>query len=267
MSLPSLAHDRRPAHVYRNGAWSQSTRDVVCETALAIVVDGGAAAVMMASPADLEDFAYGFALSEGLVESSNDIRDLDIAQGEIGIELRLWLQDGARSTHAARRRRRAGPVGCGLCGVESLEEAMRPISRIDSHFTISAAEIIAAMRELPDRQTINRATSAAHAVALYSPEQGITLVREDVGRHNALDKLIGALTRQGKNASGGVILATSRLSIELIQKAAHIGAPVLAAISAPSTLALDAAQSCGLCVCGIVRDNGLEVFTCAERIT
>ena len=267
MTLARASHEVRSARAFRDAAWSQTTRAVVAETPVAIVVDGGAEAVMMASPSDLEDFALGFALTEGIILSLDQIRDVDLAETDLGLELRLWLHDGAQSEHASRKRKRAGPVGCGLCGVESLEQAMRPLPSIQSQLTLTAVEIVAAMRALPEHQVINTATRAAHAAAFYSPATGIALVREDVGRHNALDKLVGALARSGANAATGAILMTSRVSIELIQKAALIGAPILAAISAPSTLALDAAQACNLCVCGIVRENGLEVFTHAERIT
>jgi FdhD protein len=221
---------------------------------------------MMATPADLEDFAHGFALTEGLIGAPADIGRLEIVQAELGIEVRLWLADGARSALAQRRRRRMGPVGCGLCGAESLEGAMRPISPVNSAFTIGAADIVAAMGQLPALQHLNQQTSAIHAAALFAPAEGVVLLREDVGRHNALDKLIGALVRSGRDASGGVILMTSRVSIELIQKAAFARAPVLAAISAPTALALRAAAEAQITVCGLVREDGLEIFTQPDRI-
>ena len=250
----------------RDGVWSSGAREIAAEAAIAILIDASSEAVMMATPADLEDFAAGFALTEGLVESLDQIRDIEIAENELGLEARLWLHEGARNAHAQRRRRRAGPVGCGLCGLESLEAAMRPIAPVPSPLRIAAVEISAAMAALPAHQQLNQATSAAHAAAFYAPGRGIMFVREDVGRHNALDKLVGALARAGADAAGGVILMTSRVSIELIQKAARIGAPVLAAISAPSSLALEAAEAANICVCGVVRENGLEVFTQKARI-
>ena len=153
-----------------------------------------------------------------------------------------------------------------MCGVESLEHALRPIAPIKSDFRIDAGEIISAMAMLSPLQALNQQTRAVHAAAFYTSSEGIVALREDVGRHNALDKLVGALARAGRDARDGVVLMTSRVSIELIQKAAHIGAPVLAAISAPTALALRAAEAAGICVCGIVRDNGLEVFTRSNRI-
>jgi FdhD protein len=257
---------RASQHGVRDGVWGEGAREVAEETAIAIVVDGGAEAVMMASPADLEDFAYGFALTEGLVDALDDISELEIVANELGLEARLWLREGARNQLAQRRRRRAGPVGCGLCGVESLSEAMRTAPRVQSDFHIEAAEIISAMSALPPLQRFNERTRALHAAALYLPDQGLACVREDVGRHNALDKVIGALARQGRDAAHGVMLLTSRVSVELVQKAAFAQCPVLAAISAPTALALRAAAEAGIAVCGVVRENGLEVFTCLERI-
>lgn len=264
--------DRRPPSVraeslrLHDDHWIKQLRAIPEETAIAIVVDGAAEAVMMASPADIEDFAYGFALTEGLVGSLAEIRELDIVENELGIEARLWLAEGAHSALTHRRRRRAGPMGCGLCGVESLEDAMRPIAPIQSEFRVEASAIAAAMSALAPLQALFQETRAVHAAAFFDPGEGLVALREDVGRHTALDKLIGALAREGRDASSGVLLMTSRISIELIQKSAQIGAPVLAAISAPSALAVRAAEAAGICLCGIVRENGLEVFTRTDRI-
>ncbi len=266
MSEPRAPSVRAPRAAVRDGAWSEGARAVPEETAIALVVDSGAEAVMMATPADIEDFAYGFALTEDLVGALDDIRDLEIVHADLGIEARLWLKDGARNALAQRRRRRAGPVGCGLCGVESLEDAMRPVAAVRSDFEIAATEVATAMTQLPAQQRLNEETRAVHAAAFYTPSEGIVALREDVGRHNALDKLIGALARRGRDASNGVILMTSRVSVELIQKAAYARAPVLAAISAPTALALRLAEDAAIAVCGVVRENGLEVFTRSERI-
>jgi FdhD protein len=182
------------------------------------------------------------------------------------LETRLWLKEGAARSHATRRRARAGPVGCGLCGVESIAEALPPLAPVISDFRVGAEEVVAAVRALHPLQTLNEATRAAHAAAFYAPGEGIVCVREDVGRHTALDKLIGALARARRACATGAVLMTSRVSVELIQKAARAHAPMLAAVSAPTTLALEAAHSAGICVCAIVRDNGMEVFTHPERI-
>jgi FdhD protein len=250
----------------RDGVWSEGSRTIPEETAIAFVIDGSSEAVMMATPADLEDFACGFALCERLIETLADIRDCEFAETELGIEARLWLREGARSAYQTRRRRMAGPVGCGLCGVESLEAAMPKLAPVETDFAIPASELLAAMAKLPNSQPFNAATRAVHAAAFYRPGEGFVFVREDVGRHNALDKLIGALARAGQTGADGAILITSRVSIELIQKAAYIGAGVLAAISAPTALAVETADKAGISVCGIVRENGLEVFTRPDRI-
>ncbi len=278
---PPVVRARRAA--FRDGAWSEGECALPEEIPVAFVVDGAAEAVMMATPADLEDFALGFALSEGIITTREDLRELEIVEvlaqtmpskaplppgGEalVGIEARLWLSDAASKTHVTRRRTRVGPAGCGLCGVESLEQALPPCTPIVSDFNIEAKAIVAAMAQLPALQPFNQETRAVHAAAYFTAGEGIVCVREDVGRHNALDKLIGAMARQGRDCASGAILMTSRVSIELIQKAARARAPVLAAISAPTALALRVAESAGICVCAIVREDGLEVFTRPDRI-
>lgn len=251
----------------RGGQSRERERMIPEETAVAFVYDGGAEAVMMATPADLEDFALGFSLNDGVIAQASEIRELEIILQDDGVELRIWLQADRGHTLARRRRARAGPTGCGLCGVESLADAMRPPSEVKSSFTVPADAIIAAMRDLAARQPLNLQTRAVHAAALFVPGEGIVAVREDAGRHNALDKLAGALSRMGKRAADGVVLMTSRVSVELVQKAAVMGAPVLAAVSAPTALALRTAEHAGITVVGVVRDDGLEVFTHANRVT
>ena len=244
-----------------------ATREIPEETAVAFVYDGGAEAVMMATPTDLEDFALGFSLNDGVVAEASEIRDLEIVPQADGVELRIWLQADRGQTLTRRRRARAGPTGCGLCGVESLADAMRAPSEVNSNFRIPAEAIVTAMQDLAARQPLNLQTRAVHAAALFVPGEGIVAVREDAGRHNALDKLSGALARMGRRAADGVVLMTSRVSVELVQKAAVMGAPVLAAVSAPTALALRTAERAGITIVGVVRADGLEVFTHATRIT
>ncbi|HXV01885.1 MAG TPA: formate dehydrogenase accessory sulfurtransferase FdhD [Caulobacteraceae bacterium] len=253
--------------VLRGGVAGEGARAIPEETAIAFVYDAGAEAVMMATPADLEDFAVGFSLTEGIVRAPGEIRELEIVPQAQGIELRIWLAAGRGRSLARRRRARAGPTGCGLCGVESLADALPSPPRVASALAVEAADILAGMAELAPRQELNLATRAVHAAALWVPGVGIIAVREDVGRHNALDKLAGALARAGRAAGAGVILITSRLSVELVQKAAAIGAPILAAVSAPTALALRTAEAAGITVIGVVRADGLEVFTHAERVS
>lgn len=249
------------------GQPGEGMRAVPEETAVAFVYDGGSEAVMMASPADLDDFAIGFSLNEGIITDLDQIERMEQFDTDLGIEMRLWLTAGLSARLSARRRHRAGPTGCGLCGVESLEDALPKLAKVDSAVVVSAPEIIAAMAQMAELQSLNRQTRAVHAAGFYQPGQGVVLVREDVGRHNALDKLAGAMARLGLTAKDGAILMTSRLSVELVQKAAAMGAGVLAAVSAPTALALRTAEAAGMCLVGVVRTDGLEVFTGFDHIT
>jgi FdhD protein len=260
---PSVAVPRQAVGGRAPGA---GTRQVPEETAIALVYDGGSEAVMMATPADLEDMAYGFSLNEGLIRQISDVQRLEIEAVALGIELRLWLAPGLGARLVARRRHRAGPTGCGLCGVESLADALPAIAPVQSDLQIEAADLMAAMAEMSQAQSLNRLTHGVRAAGFYRPGQGLVLVREDVGRHNALDKLAGAMARQGLSAKDGAILMTSRLSVELVQKAAAMGTGLLAAVSAPTALAIRTAQAAGMTLAGIVRADGLEVFTHPARV-
>lgn len=234
------------------------------ETPVALVHDGSTTAVMMASPSDLEDFAVGFSLSEGVVERADDIRDIDVVASDLGVELRMWLSAGQASRLAARRRRLAGPTGCGLCGVESLAEAHAELPIVSSGLQVDPDQLLGAMAALSERQALGRTTRAAHAAGFWRHAE-LSAVREDVGRHNALDKLVGAMARE--NASpDGVILLTSRVSVEMVQKTARFGASILCAVSAPTALAVRAAEAAGLTLVAVARADGLEVFTHPQRV-
>ena len=250
----------------RHDVTARSSRVIPEETPVAFTYGGSTHAVMMATPADLDDFAVGFALTEGLIDRLEEAGEIETVVSDSGIELRAWLAGGRQDAYASRRRSMAGPTGCGLCGIESLEAATRDLPTIDNRLTIHADALIEAMERLPAGQKLNQETRAVHAAGFWHPATGALIVREDVGRHNALDKLAGALLRQGVTASQGVVLMTSRVSVELVQKAARIGAPVIAAVSAPTALAVRNAKTCGMTLIAVMRGRDFEVFTHPERI-
>ena len=239
-------------------------RDLPEETAIALVHDAATTGVMMATPADLEDFGVGFSLTEGLIARPDEITGLEVVAAEGGIEVRMWLRQPAAAALASRRRTLAGPTGCGLCGIDSLASAARTPPRVPAGFTVSPATIRRALADLSPAQTLGAATRAAHAAAWWA--DGIVALREDVGRHNALDKLAGVLARSGVRAEDGLLLLTSRVSVEMVQKAAMLGAQVLVAVSAPTALAVRTAQAAGMTLVAVAREDGFEVFTGAERI-
>jgi FdhD protein len=236
------------------------------EVAVAFSYDGTTHAVLMATPADLEEFALGFSLTEGIIGTPVEIAKLSAVCTADGIVMRMWLRGDRSDAFAARRRRFVGPAGCGMCGLESLAEANRAIPTVCSDFRVRPQEIEEAVAALPQQQRLNMRTRSVHAAAFWQPGHALVL-REDVGRHNALDKLAGALLRAGRSAAKGIVVLSSRISIELVQKAGIIGAPIVVGISAPTALAVRTAETVGITLAGIARDDGFEVFTHPERIT
>ena len=263
MRNPVRTVDRQ---IWRDGRLSEGARAIPEETAIALTYNGGTYAVMMATPQDLRDFAIGFSLSEGIVLSAEDIESFEIVELDDGIELRMWLAQSRADRLSERRRHIAGPTGCGLCGIDSIAEAVRPAAIVAPGQSFSSREIMTAMQDIPPLQTINIETRAVHAAAFWTPARGIVALREDVGRHNALDKLAGALAQDKTSASEGIVLLTSRVSVEMVQKTAAIGAPVMVAVSAPTALAVRMADAAGLTLAAIARADGFEIFTHPERI-
>lgn len=248
------------------GHWQTSVRAVVREVPVALTYDGGTEAVMMATPADLEEFALGFSFTERIVSDAREIESLEIEPRGPGVEIRMRLSPGMRERLIKRRRVRAGPAGCGLCGIDSIDEALPQLVPVRSDMSVAAPLILDAIKQLEPLQLLNAETKAVHAAGYMSRIGLVDSVREDVGRHNALDKLCGHLIKSGISRTDGVLVLTSRVSVELVQKTAVMGVPVLAAISAPTSLAIEEAEKLGICVVGIVRSDGLEVFSHAERV-
>ncbi len=264
MTLPPAINVQRI--VWRESGASEGRRSIPEETAVALTYNGGTYAVMMATPQDLEDFAVGFSLDEGVVRSPSEIESLEVLPMDDGIELRMWLAQANADRLSDRRRHIAGPTGCGLCGIDSIVEATRPATIVGVGRNFSPAQIMSAMQSLPPLQKLNTETRAVHAAAFWNPEHGIVSLREDVGRHNALDKLAGSLARSAAAAENGMVLLTSRISVEMVQKTASIGASVIVSVSAPTALAVKMADRANITLAAIARSDGFEVFTHPHRI-
>lgn len=247
--------------------------EVVEETPVALVFNGEPYAVMMATPCDLEDFALGFALSEGIIENAGEFQLVDSLRTEHGISLQALIPSARFKTLEYRKRNLAGRSGCGLCGVESLQETVRPPRRLDSNMRVDAAAIACGMQQLAQRQPLNRRSGGVHAAGYVYADD--VLVREDVGRHNALDKLIGALARGGSDNvaataawrdAQGFLAITSRASYEIVHKAASAGIAVIAAISAPTSLAIQLANEANVTLIGFARADAMNVYTHPRRV-
>jgi FdhD protein len=261
---PSVSVERL---IWRAGAATPGARTIPEETPVALTYGRATQAVMMATPADLADFALGFSLAEHIVAHPAEIRSLEIVVVEGGIELRMDLAEERQSGLARRQRRIVGPGGCGLCGMDSLAEALRPPPAVTSGTRFTAADIQRALASMPVAQQLNALTRAVHAAGFWTPAHGLVALREDVGRHNALDKLLGAVVGSGLEAGEGIVLLSSRVSVEMVQKTAVLGAPAIVAVSAPTALAVRTARAAGLTLIGVARDDAFEVFTHPDRIT
>lgn len=241
------------------GERTSVVRIVAEETPVAIEVNGIGYAVLMATGADLEDLAFGFALSERLIETGSQILDVDAHRTQAGIMLRVTLSADRAERVRDRVRHRASDSSCGLCGIENLEQAMRPLPALPPAKPVSHHAVFAALGALRGHQPLNARTGAVHAAALCGEDGAILLVREDVGRHNAFDKLIGAMIRRGLAWGDGFALLSSRCSYELVEKAVLSGCPTLAVISPPTNLALQRARDAGLAIIAVARPDGYLV--------
>ena len=249
------------AFSYDSGASGpEFERAIAIEAPIQIVIGGAPFAVMMATPQDLEDFACGFALTEQIAESVDDIRGVEVERVEDGWKLKLALSGERLQAHLARGRAMSGRTGCGLCGIEDFSQMPSPRPPLNPQAPIAPQAIRAALEELETRQPLNQVTRAVHAAAWCGRDGTIVLVREDVGRHNALDKAIGALARAGMAPDTGFLVITSRCSFEMVAKAAIFGAGTLVSVSAPTSLALKKAQRFGVRVIAVARRDQALCF-------
>jgi FdhD protein len=251
---------------FDEGAFSPDTRAVPSEVPVNLVYGGIPFAVMMATPSDLEDFAIGFSLTEGIVKSPRDIRRVDVLAEERGLRLSIDLTSERLHEHLARKRALSGRTGCGLCGIDDLAALPHARPFGGEAPRLSPAAIHRALTLLDRQQPLNEITHAVHAAAWADLDGQVRVVREDVGRHNALDKLIGALCRNDAEPDQGFVLVTSRCSFELVEKVAAFGVRTLVAISAPTSLALERARHLDITLVGIARRDSMTVFHGLERI-
>ncbi|EJW12588.1 Formate dehydrogenase chain D [Rhodovulum sp. PH10] len=236
------------------------------EVPVALIYNDTPFAVMLATPADLEDFARGFSLTEGVVGALADIEAIDVVPVERGIEVRAKIGRDWALALGARKRALAGRTGCGLCGVDQFSEALRPVARVGTDLVLEPAAVRRAMADMPARQTLNREVGAVHAAAFADRDGGILALREDVGRHNALDKLIGALPGLGVDQTTGFVLVSSRCSYEMVHKTAAAGIGLIAAVSAPTSLAIGLAAKANVALLGFVRGSRFTVYANPQRI-
>jgi FdhD protein len=240
---------------------------VIVETPINISFGGVGFAVMMATPQDLEDFAYGFSLTEGIIEEASEIRSVEVARAPGGLKLDIALSSDRLRAHLARARALSGRTGCGLCGIDDLAHLPSVRTALAPRSPIAPSAIGAALAALEGGQTLNAATHAAHAAAWCAGRGEVLALREDVGRHNALDKLIGALIRKGVAPDDGFLVITSRCSFEMVAKAATFGASTLVSVSAPTSMALERAAACGVTLIALARRDHAEVFGAPARAT
>lgn len=251
---------------WAQGSTVRTTDRVAEEVPVALLYNGEPHVVMLATPQDLEDLARGFSLSEELVDSAAEIRGIEVRTEPDSAEVRIAIAWERFPELLRRRRNLTGRTGCGLCGAETLEQAVRGQPQVGAGPRVSIGQLHEAIENLPPRQLLNAKTGSIHAAAWVVPGTGIVEVREDVGRHNALDKTLGALVQAGTDLQGGFVLVTSRASYEMVQKAAAMGVTFLAALSAPTSFAIRHAQRCGLTLVAFARRDQHVVYAHGQRL-
>jgi FdhD protein len=255
-----------PAIRWDHGSPTELTERVVEETPVAIVYNGIPHVVMMATPADLEDFALGFSLTEELIGSPADLERIELVRYSRGVEIHATVAEHCAAVIAERTRRLTGRTGCGICGADGVDAVLKQIHRVEGGGRVTVGALGRALAALAEAQPLNAASGAVHAAAWAQVDGRLTLVREDVGRHNALDKLVGAVVKAGLERGAGFIVVTSRASFEMVQKAAVLGAPLLAAISGPTGLAVRVARESGVTLVGFARGSRFTAYTHPERL-
>lgn len=247
--------------------WTTVDRAIPEEAPVTMVPNGAPFAAVMATPADLEDLCLGFAVTERMVDHADDVAAIEVTPVDEGFEARFDIPAASAAALAERRRAFAARTSCSLCGLEDLDRLLaKPAKAVAGPTGLTPAAILAAMAEMPRAQRLNAETKSAHAAGWIGPDGALAHLREDVGRHNALDKLIGALLRQGLDPSTGAICLTSRCSIEMVLKAAAVGVGVIAAASSPTELAVRAAEATGVTLAAGARDRAFDVYACPERL-
>jgi FdhD protein len=253
---------------WRDGQHEQRQDYIAEEVPISLIYNGVPHVVMLATPTNLEEFALGFSITEGIIKSPQELLSARVYNRSNGIEVQVKIPEQRFQCMSDKGRNLTGRTGCGLCGASTLKQAIRqpsPVSNGD--LTLSATELRSALTDIKQHQKLNQLTGAVHAAAWAVPGQGILDIREDVGRHNALDKLIGFLLRTGKDLSSGFVIVTSRASYEMVQKTAWVGISLLAAISAPTGLAIRLADEAGLTLIGFARDDQHVIYTHPQRLT
>lgn len=262
---PAQTYRTLAMHGLRGGQQYHADDSLAVEVPVAFEFNGIGHAVMMASPADLQDFAYGFSLTEGIVTSASQIHDFECVKSDKGYTLQLTIAASCFAGLKDKRRSLVGRTGCGLCGTASLEHALRPHALMHDMPSFSAQSVSRAVDCMRSHQLLLAMTGATHAAAWCNADGDVVLIREDVGRHNALDKLIGALLREKRAASDGFVAITSRASYEMVQKTASMQIGLLAAVSGVTSLAVDVAHQTGLALAGFTRGNDISIYTHHER--
>lgn len=261
-------HRTVPAVRLEQGAAAFIAEEIAEEVPVALVYNGVPHVVVMATPANLEDLALGFSLSEGIIATASELGGLEIVPEQTGCSVYMSVPQERVTEIEQRRRNMTARTGCGICGAQTIEQAMRDVPRVAFARSFSSKAVAAAMNHLPQLQVVNAATGAVHAAGWANAEGELRIVREDVGRHNALDKLIGALVSQGIDRAQGFMVVTSRASYEMVQKAAMAGVGLLVAVSAPTALAVRVARGAGLTLAGFARGNRCVVYADdANRLT